>query len=73
MYNVNMNIGTRVKVVETISQRDYTNEGHIDRLKFIGKTGIVIQHHDSHGLCYDVNFLRGKATYDPDELIEVPF
>ncbi len=68
-----MNIGTRVKVVDTISQRDYVSEGHVDRLKYLGQTGIIVDRHDSHGLCYDVSFMRGKATYDPDELIEVPF
>lgn len=63
----------KVKVVESISQRDYTVEGQIERLKFVGQKGVIVGQHDSHGLCYDVRFSGGTATYDPDELIFTPF
>jgi len=63
----------RVKVVDDIVQRDYTNEGHVKRKQFVGQVGTIIAEHNSHGLCYDVRFKNGEATYDPDELIFVPF
>lgn len=63
-----------VKIVEEISQRDYTNDGQIHRLKYIGKTGKVVKEHNSHGVCYTVQFKDGGiATYDQDELILTPF
>lgn len=65
-------INKTVKVADEISQRDYTDEGQLQRLKFVGRVGIVVDEHNSHGLCYDVEFSTGFATeiatYDPDEL-----
>jgi hypothetical protein len=69
-------LNERVTVVDKISKRDYTDEGHVQRLKFVGKSGIVVAEHNSHGKCYDVafGFLKNKiATFDPDELILTPF
>jgi len=66
-------LNERVKIVDEISQRDYTNEGQIERLKFVGKYGIVVKEHNSHGECYTVEFNGRTATYDPDEMIFVPF
>jgi len=62
-------VGADVQVVEDIRKRDYTDEGHQKRLEFAGRCGYIIAEHNSHGLCYDVQFSTGIATYDPDELI----
>ena len=66
-------LNEKVRIVDNISKRDYTDEGHVQRLKFVGKSGIVIAEHNSHGLCYDVQFGNKIATYDPDEIILTPF
>jgi len=57
-----------VQVANKIEQRDYTDEGQVERLKYVGRCGYIIASHDSHGLCYDIQFSTGIATYDPDEL-----
>ena len=62
-----MKQNTEVQIVKHLDQRDYTDEGHIERLKYISRCGYIIASHDSHGLCYDVQFSTGIATYDPDE------
>ena len=34
-----------------------------------GVKGVIVMHHDSHGLCYDVQHEDGtKGSYDPSEL-----
>jgi hypothetical protein len=59
---------------------DYTDEG--EKKRKWGVTGIIIAHHNSHGLCYDVKHHNSHGlcydvkhdddnsvgTYDPDEL-----
>lgn len=51
-------------------RREWTDEGWAKR-KW-GVSGIVLTHHDSHGLCYDVLHLDGSiGCYDPSELVEV--
>ena len=59
-----------VRVVKEISPRDYTREGHEQRVKHVGKCGLVIKESNGHGLCYGVQFLFDStiAYYDPDEL-----
>ena len=61
-------INKDVQVIEKISKRDYTDEGHVERLKYVSRCGYIIAEHNSHGLCYDVQFSTGIATFDPDEL-----
>jgi hypothetical protein len=62
----------KVQVIDEIYERDYTPEGNEARLKFAGQIGNIIAEHNSHGLCYDVQFSDGGiATYDPDEFIEI--
>jgi hypothetical protein len=62
-------INKEVQVVEEINSRDYTFHAHEKRLKYTGRCGYIITEHNSHGLCYDVQFSTGIATFDPDELI----
>ena len=47
---------------------DYTAEGKKNR-KW-GVIGVIVGHHDSNGLCYDVRHDDdgSRGTYDPDEL-----
>jgi hypothetical protein len=63
--------GTQVQTTtENPSLRnEWTEEGKAKR-KW-GVQGIVIAHHDSHGLCYDVEHRDGSiGCYDPSELEE---
>ena len=35
-----------------------------------GVTGTILRHHDSHGLCYDIEHGDGtEGSYDPEEFI----
>ncbi len=47
---------------------DYTADGEKNRRW--GVTGIIMGHHDSHGLCYEVRHDDDGSVgcYDPDEL-----
>lgn len=58
----------KVKVTNNIYQNDYTEEAQTERIKYIDQIGLIIKERNSHGLCYDVKFPDGIATYDPDEL-----
>ena len=61
--------GTSVKTTEpNLGMRDqWTDEGWAGR-KW-GIQGKVFTHHDSHGLCYDVQHEDGTVgCYDPSEL-----
>jgi len=59
----------RARVNKKLTQHDYNDECHIQRLKFRDRVGDIIAEHNSHGLCYDLMFNNGEiATYDPDEL-----
>ena len=61
-----MNPEVQVRTLEPKAD-NYTAEGKKKR-KW-GVTGIIIAHHNSHGLCYDVRHDDGSVgTYDPDEL-----
>ncbi len=61
--------GTRVRATVRRSGRgDYKPEAILDRDLHDGKTGVVCEHHDSHGLCYGVQFEDGVAFFDPEEL-----
>lgn len=51
-----MNIIVMVRVATTITQRDYIDEGHKERVKFVGQKGRIVKAHSGHGLCYDVDF-----------------
>ncbi len=73
--------GTKVLTVEIENpSTDWTAEAHVARR--FGMRGMVIGHHDSHGLCYVVaHFRSGReggdssiGCYDPEELkvLEVP-
>lgn len=58
-----------VRVKTTFAQHDdqYTPESKLRR-KW-NELGIIIAHHDSHGLCYEVRHDDGTiGCYDPDEL-----
>jgi hypothetical protein len=62
--------GTRVKAtVRRTGKGDYTAEAIAARTLYDGKIGLVREHHDSHGLCYGVEFEDGGvAFFDPEEL-----
>lgn len=62
--------GTRVKAtVRRSGKGDYTTEAIAARALYDGQSGMVKQHHDSHGLCYAVEFEDGVVAYfDPEEL-----
>ena len=51
-------------------REEWTDEGWAKR-KW-GVTGTVLTHHDSHGLCYDVQHPDGSVgCYDPSEIAEL--
>ncbi len=62
--------GTRVKTtLRRSGKNDYTAEAIALRALYDGSTGVVREYHDSHGLCYGVEFEDGVvAFYDPEEL-----
>ncbi len=62
-----MNPEVQVRTLEPKAE-DYTAEGEKRRRWGVG--GVIIAHHDSHGLCYDVKHDDDGSvgTYDPDEL-----
>lgn len=68
--------GTEVVTVKSDNpSTDWTADAQAKRT--FGIPGIVIGHHDSHGLCYEVAHFRSGAeegasfiaAYDPDELV----
>ncbi len=62
-------VGTKVRTTqENESLRgEWTEEAQISR-KW-GVQGTILMHHDSHGLCYDVQHDDGTVgCYDPSEL-----
>ncbi len=65
--------GTKVRTTQEnpSSINQWTNEGRAK--KKWGIRGNVLAHHDSHGLCYDVQHEDGtKGCYDPAELAVIP-
>jgi hypothetical protein len=61
--------GTRVKAtVRRAGKGDYIASAIAARTRHNGKIGVVREHHDSHGLCYGVEFEDGAAFFDPEEL-----
>jgi hypothetical protein len=61
-------IGTRVKVAESLSRRDFTPEAVAERVP--GARGRIVDYSDGHGLCYSVQHEDGTSGYyDPDELL----
>lgn len=64
-------LNKKVVILKDIVGRDYTSEGNATRLKYAGHTGKIIDMHNSHGECYDVQFNDGIATFDKDEFVIV--
>lgn len=66
--------GTRVKAtVRREGKGDYSDAAIGMRNFCDGRIGVVLKHHDSHGLCYGVEFEKGTlAFYDPEELEVLP-
>ena len=61
--------GTKVRTTQPnmALRKEWTDEGW--ESKEWGVQGVVIAHHDSHGLCYDVRHEHGtQGCYDPSEL-----
>jgi len=60
--------GLEVVTAMRLDRRDYA----ASTLRRPGARGVIIGHHDSHGLCYDVRHADGEVgCYDPDELSRV--
>ena len=60
--------GTRIKTTQPNEEmrREWTDEGWAGKKS--GVLGTILQHHDSHGLCYDVRHDDGtEGCYDPSE------
>ncbi len=65
--------GTRVRAIPKYEHdRTYNAEAIRKRDTHAGEVGVVCDYHDSYGLCYEVQFAGGRATFDPDELEMVP-
>ena len=60
--------GTKVKTTQSKGNYGWT-DGAIQR-RLWGVTGVIVDHHDSHGLCYDVKHDDDDSVgcYDPGEL-----
>lgn len=61
--------GTIVKTtqLDEIATKGYMKE-YLLRKKW-GQLGVILTHHDAHGLCYEVRHLDGEiAYYEPTEL-----
>lgn len=64
-----INLGTKVKTTQPNleARRDWERE--VASMSQWNVQGVVLAHHDSHGLCYEVRHTDGKvAFYDPTEL-----
>lgn len=56
-----------VRTAPSLEARDFTAEGQLKRKP--NQIGTVVDHSDSHGLCYQVNYeTGGSGWFDPDEL-----
>jgi hypothetical protein len=52
-------------------RREFTPETIEDRKGLWGLYGVVVTHHDSHGLCYEVAFEGGRiGVFMPSEVQE---
>lgn len=61
--------GTRVRAIpRQANDRLYKGEAIRARDTHAGEIGVVCEHHDSHGLCYGVNFEGVVAFFEPEEL-----
>lgn len=59
--------GTKVVTTKSNPEIDDWTEESL-RARLWGAKGVVIMHHDSHGLCYDVRHEDGTVgCYDPTE------
>lgn len=67
-------LGTVVRVSHQADRdRGYVEESRAMRQAGDTLTGVAIAEHDSHGLCYEVQFASGAVvTYDREELEVVP-
>jgi hypothetical protein len=67
-------IGTSVHVEHDPGRdRLYITTVHEHRRLCHGLTGVAIAEHDSHGLCYEIEFQDGAmVTFDREELCVVP-
>lgn len=64
--------GTRVRSIKPKTPDNEWTEEARSRRRW-GVEGIVVNHHDSHGLCYDVLHADGaRGCYDPAELEPIP-
>ena len=64
--------GTAVKTIQPNwdKREEWTDDGWTKR-KW-GVQGVILTHHDSHGLCYDVRHSDGTVgCYDPSEFTVV--
>lgn len=58
--------GTKVRTLQPTTLDGEWNE---PQTRQWGVEGVVLCHHDSHGLCYEVKHADGTiGAYDPDEI-----
>lgn len=56
-----------VETASSLKARDFTAEGQLKRKP--NQIGTIVEHSDSHGLCYYVKYeTGGSGWFDPDEL-----
>ena len=58
-----------VQINSNVQRRDFTEDAHEQRVKFVSKSGKIIDRKTSHGLCFLIEFADGKAWYDQDEFV----
>lgn len=57
-----------VLTASSLEAKDFTAEGRLKRKP--NQIGTIVEHSDSHGLCYHVKYeAGGSGWFDPDELI----
>lgn len=69
-YNPSAQYGKKIRVADSLSNRDYTAAGIKARKP--GAVGTICDHSDGHGLCFKVAHEEGSfGWYDPDEFVIV--
>jgi hypothetical protein len=67
-----LTLGTVVRILGDAGSDGWTEEARRARARRQHTYGLVSEHHDSHGLCYDVIFADGStASFEPEELFPI--
>ena len=63
-----IDVGTKITTTEANPEVDDWTEEALQSRQW-GVRGVVLTHHDSHGLCYEVQHKDGSVGhYDPSEI-----